>query len=83
MRRLPTLQEVGFFSSFGYLFLGTIPWPWSLAPTLGLVQNSLEQTVVCFWVHLVPEIAVLELVEPVECVHYAGFCVLAVFWLEN
>ena len=57
-----------------------IPWPWSLAPTLGLVQNSLEQTVVRFWVHLVPEIAVLEQVKPTECVYNVGFCVLAVLF---
>ena len=46
------LQEVGFFSYLGYLCLGAIPWPWSLAPTLGLVQNNLEQTVVHLWVYL-------------------------------
>ena len=45
MRRLPTLQEVGFLSYLGYLCLGAIQWPWSLALTLGLVKNSLEQTV--------------------------------------
>ena len=44
-RRLPTLQEVGFLSYQGYLCLGAIQWPWSLALTLGLVKNSLEQTV--------------------------------------
>ena len=44
-RRLPTLQEVGFLSYLGYLCLGAIQWPWSLALTLGLVKNSLEQTV--------------------------------------
>ena len=37
-----------FFSYLGYLCLGAIQWPWSLAPTWGLVQNSLGQTVVCF-----------------------------------
>ena len=41
----PTLQEVGFFSYLGCLYLGAIQWPWSLALTLGLAQNSLEQTV--------------------------------------
>ena len=80
MRRFPTLPKVGFFSYLGYLCLGAIPWPWSLAPTLGLVQNSLEQTVVCFWVHFVLEIAVLEHVEPAECVYYARFCVHVVFF---
>ena len=44
-RKLPTLQEVGFFSYLGCLYLGVIQWPWSLALTLGLAQNSLEQTV--------------------------------------
>ena len=37
-----------FFSYLGYRFLGAIQWPWSLAPTWRLVQNSLRQTVVCF-----------------------------------
>ena len=37
-----------FFSYLGYPYLGAIQWPWSLAPTWGLVQNSLGQTVVCF-----------------------------------
>ena len=44
-KRLPTLQEVWFLSYLGYLCLGVIQWPWSLALTLGLVKNSLEQTV--------------------------------------
>ena len=44
-RRLLTLKEVGFLSYLGYLCLGAIQWPWSLALTLGLVKNSLEQTV--------------------------------------
>ena len=44
-RRLPTLKEVGFLSYLGYLCLGVIQWPWSLALTLGLVKNSMEQTV--------------------------------------
>ena len=52
MEEVSTLQEVGFFSYLGYLCLVVIPWPWSLAPTLGLVQNNLEQTVVHLWVHL-------------------------------
>ena len=38
--RLPTLQEVGYLSYLGYLCLGAIQWPWSLALTLGLVKNS-------------------------------------------
>ena len=37
-----------FFSYLGYPCLGVIQWPWSLAPTWGLVQNSLGQTVVYF-----------------------------------
>ena len=37
-----------FFSYLGYPCLGAIQWPWSLALTWGLVQNSLRQTVVCF-----------------------------------
>ena len=45
---VPTLQDEGFFSYLGYLCLGAIPWPWSLAPTLGLVQNNLEQIVMHF-----------------------------------
>ena len=45
MRRFPTLKEVGFLSYLGYLCLKAIQWLWSLALTLELVKNSLDQTV--------------------------------------
>ena len=43
-------SKVGFFSYSGYPCLRVIQWPWSSALTVGLVHDSLDQTVVCFWV---------------------------------
>ena len=40
-------NKVGSFPTWDILVYAT-QWPWSLAPTWGLVQNSLGQTVVCF-----------------------------------
>ena len=44
------LQEVGFVSYSGYPYLRAIQWLWSSALTVGLVHDSLDQTMVCFWV---------------------------------
>ena len=45
-----TLQQGRFFSYLGYPCLKAIQWPWSLAPTWGLVKkkNSLNETCVHF-----------------------------------
>ena len=82
MRRFPTLQEVGFFSYLGCLYLGAIQWPWSFALTLGLVQNSLDQTVWVsrfVWFQKTQFWSRLNLLN--VCFYWTA-CLLF-FWLEN
>ena len=48
-------NKVGSSPTWDILYLGAIQWPWSLAPTWGLVLHSLGQTVEGFSRHFMPE----------------------------
>ena len=49
------VKQVGSSPTWDILYLGAIQWPWSLAPTWGLILNSLGQIVDNFSGHFMLE----------------------------
>ena len=80
-----TLQEGRFFSYLGYPCLKAIQWPWSLAPTWGLVKKiySLNANCVHFLGILMLEMDFWCRLNLLENTMDVGFLCTTVYCLEN
>ena len=71
-------NKVGSFPTWETLCLGAFQWPWSLVPTWGLDQNSLNANCVHFFGHFDVRNEFLEQVKPagkyVECWIFVYYC---------